>query len=119
MTTSIDQHTIDRTLDFTLASKPIDALHISAGITYLRSTGGSTMTTSITPATAAQDITKIGGPYTWIQAHAMVGYDIIKNVGVQVDYQYVSLKEDVGGNYAGVLNNFVGSLIRGSVYFRF
>jgi hypothetical protein len=116
MTISTDQHTIDRTLDFTLASKPIDALHISAGIMYLRSTGGADMTQYI--ENSAPDVTKVGGPYTWIQAHAMVGYDIMKNVGIQVNYQYVSLKEDIVDSYVG-LNNFVGSLIQGSIYFRF
>jgi hypothetical protein len=121
-TVAINQNTKDLFLDASITSSPIDELHLMVGYSMINSTGGATISPD-TRAGRASDYVRSGGPYKWSLLHAQAAYDITKNIGVQVDFQLAMQKEtvdltDPGILYAGVVNNYQASLIRGSVYLR-
>jgi hypothetical protein len=117
LTVDDEEHTIDRTIDASISSTPIDPLHLFVGYTIIRSTGGSYLTPDVKPG-VAPDIMRVGGPYTWYQLHATAGYDITKNIGLQVDFQMAQEREDMIDNLTGIINNYKVSLLRGSIYFK-
>lgn len=122
-TTQISQNTIDRYLDISLMSQPIEALHLEAGFSLMSSTGGVLNDTGMAnqysatnPKGALPDRILYGGPYHQYQLHATATYDITPNIGVMMDYERMMYQEDkvpYADYYA--LNNFLGSLIRGGI----
>lgn len=119
LTINVEQHTKDLSIDASIISSPIPELHLMVGYSMIDSKEGSYVTPD-TKTGIAPDLVRIGGPYTWSLIHASASYDITKNIGVMVDYQLAQQKEeaiyDATVNYAGVVNNYKASLIRGSVY---
>lgn len=119
LTINVEQHTKDMSIDASIISNPIPELHLMVGYSMIDSKEGSYVTPD-TKTGIAPDLVRIGGPYTWSLIHASASYDITKNIGVMVDYQLAQQKEeaiyDNTVNYAGVVNNYKASLIRGSVY---
>lgn len=109
LTAEVFNNTIDRYIDVSIVTTAIRNLRLTAGAYYLNSTGGGGLTPGIRPP-AAQDVTKIGGPYTMWDIHGQAKYQIFQNLGVMVDYRYVLLNELVSAPYTG-LNNFAGSMI--------
>jgi hypothetical protein len=124
MTVSIEQHTKDLYLDASLTTKPIKDLNVLVGFSMITSDGGTYMTENVidtNPTNKSKvypDLIRVGGPYTWNLLHAQVSYDITANVGLQVDFQMASQKEDKVDNYVAVFNNYKVSIIRGNIYFR-
>ncbi|MFI5264934.1 MAG: hypothetical protein ACHQM6_10505, partial [Candidatus Kapaibacterium sp.] len=121
-TVNVQQNTKDLFLDASIISSPINELHLMVGYSMIKSTGGATITPDTKPG-RANDYVRSGGPYNWSLLHAQAAYDITKNIGVQVDFQLAMQKEtvdmtDPGILYAGVVNNYQASLIRGSLYLK-
>ena len=127
-TTPITQNTIDRALDLTVRSRPIDALHLEVGYSLLSSSGGVLAYAAVAVPWNGQpypnnkgaypDLTRYGGPYSSYQAHAEASYDITENVGIMADYELVYYKEDKVGDYYA-LNDYKASLLRGGFSLKF
>jgi hypothetical protein len=115
LTMTAEQHTKDIYFDASMTLNPIESVHLLFGGTMTNSVGGTYLPPEVATATAAQDVERMGGSYDYYTAHTQVGYDITKNIGVQLDYQYVVLHEEKIANFTGVLNNFKASLFRASL----
>jgi hypothetical protein len=115
-TVSIEQHLKDLFMDASVTIKPIKALNIIVGYSMIDSKEGNYITPYVRQ-TFAEDLIRIGGPYTWNLLHAQASYDITQNIGLQVDFQMASQKEKKEEDYTAVMNNYKATLIRGSIYF--
>lgn len=123
MTIAIDQHIKDNYFDASVNTRPLEALGVVLGLSYLKSEGGPSVTQDVVAnptqggAPYAQDITRFGGPYSWMQFHGQVTYDVTQNIGLQFDFQLYSLKEEVVDNFIAT-NNFKANLYKGGIVVR-
>jgi hypothetical protein len=123
MTSAIDQHIKDNYFDASVNTRPLEALGLQLGLSYLQSKGGPSVTSDVvanpTPngAPYAPDITRFGGPYSWMQFHGQVTYDVTQNIGLQFDFQLYSLKEEAVDNFIPT-NNFKANLYKGGIVVR-
>lgn len=114
LTIDDEQHTIDRSIDVSVAMNEIQNLHVMVGYSMIKSTGGSIVTIDVKP-NVAPDLVRMGGPYSWNLLHAEASYQITKNIGVMADFQMASQKEEGDYPYTNVMNNYKASLIRGGI----
>jgi len=109
MTVLVAENTIDRYIGVNASSTVIDGLTLSAGLDYVRSTGGSSMTTSVVTANSAGDVERMNGPYSHWEARGHVQYDFVRQLGLAVDGVWTSREEDQTDYYVA-LNNFNASM---------
>lgn len=144
LTIDVEQHTTSLYFDASITSNPIKQLRLLVGYSMIDAKGGSYITpdvkTSTSTTTYYPDLMQIGGPYSWSLLHAQVSYDITDNIGIQLDYQLASQKEQVTDAYSGisddlltdpnaqgsyealypaVVNSYKASMLVGNVYLRF
>lgn len=117
LTVLISENTIDRYIGVNASSTIIDGLTLAAGLDYVRSTGGSSMTASVANPNAPGDVEKMAGPYTHWEARGHVQYDFVRQLGLAVDGVWTTREEDQT-NYLVALNNFNASMLTVSLVVR-